>query len=139
MEIRQHLLQDTIIASNDQYKKYSKCFMNIKNIFVLEGSQIKDKNILEHYEDLLRLFNDFHDGVPLRIMEENFYRYITDFKKIYVPYHDNKQRKEISIEQLYLQLEEFYDRVFFIAVSIADKYSYEIPFKKGKNEEIVFK
>lgn len=139
MEIRQHLLQDTIIASNDQYKKYSKCFMNMKNIFVLEGSQIKDENIIEHYKDLLRLFNDFHDGVPLRIMEENFYRYITDFKKIYVPYHNAKQRKEISIEELYLKLEEFYDRVFFIAVSIADKYSYEIPFKKGKSEEIVFK
>ena len=112
--------------------------MNIKNIFVLEGSQINDDNIKKHYIDLLNLFNNFHDGVPLRIMEENFYRYITDFKKIYVPYYDLKQRKEISIEELYLKLEDFYDRVFFIAVSIADKYSYEVKFKKDKKEELVF-
>lgn len=139
--LRINLLSGIISSSGVHQSKYSNCYNELKAIIELEKKE-KDKDkipksFFEEFEEITGSINNLSErteGVPLLILEQYFLRNSNDLKKyVYIEYDEVKI--DMMTGDLYLILEEFYVKIYLLAVKIADFYNIDIKLKKERKEE----
>lgn len=133
-------LLSSIIASNGvHHGKYSNAFNSMKAIIELEEKETKNKIPKEFFDEFksieehtLNLHEKLTD-VPLLVVEQYFLRNAKNLNK-YVYVEFMKKNVEFKVVDLYLILEEFFIRLYLLAVQIADFYNLEIKLKKSTKE-----
>lgn len=114
--------------NNDSSEKFSKSFLMLKTLIDIENREGKalDTDIQDRYNEIKYLYNDFYKGFPLIIIEKALKPKLENFnpeKYVYMEYNGNMINE--NIKNLILKLEDFYDRIFFIAVVIGSYYNIE--------------
>ena len=139
--LRINLLSGIISSSGVHQSKYSNCYNELKAIIELEKKE-KDKDkipksFFEEFDEITKSINNLSEkteGVPLLILEQYFLRNSNDLKRyVYIEYDEVKI--DMMTGDLYLILEEFYVKIYLLAVKIADFYNIDIKLKKEKKEE----
>ena len=127
-----------ILDNQNSTQKYSRAYLNLKNVLELEKKakyKFKDKSIYSDFEILEKQFNDFISGVPLVVIE----RYFNDNKEntnkyIYLEYEDSEVN-DLKIMELFNKLEEFYQKCFTLACSIGNLYNFEIKYNSDDDND----
>lgn len=135
MKLKSSLLY-IILENQAVSNKYSKSFLNLKNVIELElneGFKLNDL-ILDEFEKLEMLYNNFINQIPLIIVE----RYYNDNKEnynkfVYLEFNE-KELTDLKIIELFKLLEDYHERIFNLAVKIADLYNLEIKIGNENNK-----
>ena len=137
MKLKNNLLID-ILDNRVGANKYSKSFLNLKNVLDLEEKakyKFKDKSVYTKFNKLKFKFYGFINGVPLVVVE----RYFNDNKEninkfVYLEFQDNEV-SDLKIMELFNLLEEFYQECFSLACLIADLYNFEVKFNDNDSSD----
>jgi len=138
MKLKASLLYEILNNNFPETSKYSKSFLNIKNVIMLENnlkiSEIKPET-RKKFIELEKKYNLFYLNIPLVIIEKYYNKNINHHPAhiIYfeVPKNDNEEIEfELSVMEVHILLENFFQEVFEIACILADDYNLEIKFKK---------
>jgi len=133
--LRLTLLSGIIGSSGISYNKYTNSFNSLKAVIKLEHSEKKDKlpkYMFEEFDKLENIkdnLNKKFSGIPLLILEQYFFRNSKTLDaEIYIEY----EHKNINaiITELYILLEDYFFKMYLLAVEIADFYNLEIKIKK---------
>lgn len=112
--------------------KYTKSYRNLINLASLEEKASGTKFMSKFSKRILELEKEqenFHNGVPLAIFEQYFFRNNDNVEKyVYIEYK-GMDKGEIKVIEMFEILEKFFDKIFAVAMEIADYYSYEIKFE----------
>jgi len=127
-----------ILDNQNTTQKYSKAYLNLKNVLDLEKRAkytFKDKTIYSQFEKIESRFKNFINGVPLVVIE----RYFNDNKEntrkfIYLEYGE-KEVTDLKIMELYNKLEEFFQDCFALACLIGDLYNFEVKFNNDSSND----
>lgn len=131
-----------IIAGSDgvSMNKYSTAFNCLKAIIVLELSEKKDKLPKQLFKDFSELekqadnLSEKFPNIPLLIIEQYFLRNNKTLDaEIYIEY--NHLNISVVITELYILLEDFYFKMYLLAVQIADAYNLEIKIKSERTSQ----
>ena len=137
MKLKLNLLLN-VLENPSSSNKYSKSFLNIKNVIDLEKRaeySFNDNSVKNKFEELEKKYSNFLNGIPLVVIE----RYFNDNKDnpnkhAYLEYKNN-ELGEIKIMELYNLLELYFEECFSLACLIADLYNFEVKFNEGKSSE----
>jgi len=133
--LRLNLLSGIIGSVGVSYNKYTNSFNSLKAVIQLERSEKKDKlpkYMFEEFDELENIkdnLNNKFSNIPLLILEQYFFRNSKTLDaEIYIEY----KHKNINavITELYILLEDYFFKMYLLAVQIADFYNLEIKIKK---------
>lgn len=116
------------MSNNQSTKKYTKSMLNLKTLIDLEKmSKFKlNGDNLKEYEELLQLELSFIGGIPLKVIEIHFYNNANNLNSYpYIEYEDVDIDNVRAID-MYILLEEFFERIFGLVTIVADLYNLEI-------------
>lgn len=136
MKQKESLLYEVFNASSIPHK-YSKSFLNLSVLMELEKEdEFKfDKNILDEFEEIKKLYNDFMSGIPLVIIEQYYLRNSTNLNKpLYIEYQ-KKQIIDKKVIDFYILLEDFYNKIFLLGSKIGNLYNLEIKVNVKTNDQ----
>ena len=125
-----------ILSPTTNPNKYSKSLLNLKTIIKLEDDEDfkLPKSTLKLYTELLKREDNFISGIPLILIEREFY-----LKNGKLNNYINIQYKTfeitISAREIFILLEKFYNELFLIASLIASYYNLEIKINNAKNDK----
>ena len=126
-----HLLGD-IIGHDIISNKYSIAYNNLKAVIELERLESEDKipnALFDMFNNISETKDNLSSNTPLLILEQYYMRNMRNLnKEVYIE-HDNNGYS-IKVSDLYLILEEFYIKIYMLAVTIADFYNIEYKLKK---------
>lgn len=137
MKLKQGLLFQILDCPNIP-NKYTKSYLNLKNVFELEKSDnfTFDDELIKKFSDITIEFNSFLNKIPLKVIETYFK---TNAEKlddyIYLEYKGNEVSDMKNID-LFMELEMFFDKLFSLACEIANFYNIEIKLKNNKDSTI---
>lgn len=137
MKLKQGLLY-MILDNPNIATKYSKAFLNLKNVIELEKKENSkfDKSIIDSFNELSKKYNSFLNKVPLRVVETYFRKYAEDLEYyVYLEYEGNEV-SDLKIIDIYIKLEDFFSECFELACKIADFYNLEIKLNKDDKSNI---
>ncbi len=137
MKLKQGLLY-MILDNPNIATKYSKAFLNLKNVIELEKKENSkfDKSIIDSFNELSKKYNSFLNKVPLRVVETYFRKYAEDLEYyVYLEYEGNEV-SDLKIIDIYIKLEDFFSECFELACKIADFYNLEIKLNKDDKSDI---
>lgn len=137
MKIKTTLLL-SILENPSTPQKYSQAFMNMKNIVELEliSKESIPQSIKEEYDELKQLYEDFRDGIPLIVIERYYVQHVNELNKmVFLTYRGN-ELTDITVIDLFYELELFYQRLYTLACTIANFYSIEFKLNKESMEEM---
>ena len=125
-----------ILNNPQDHNKFSNSFLNLKNVLDIEKDEGKfSDNILKSFKEIEEEYDSFIQDIPLRVIERYYIDNRTEYKKhVYLAYGE-KELSDLTILQLYDKLEEFFSKVFNLAVRTANYYNIEI--KTNKKAEKV--
>ena len=137
--LRVHLLSN-ILSSEYNFNKYSISLNNVSAVISLEKEETKNplpNSLFKEYDEILSLSNNLLSSdkkVPLLILEQYYSRNSANLnKELYIEY--NNSNFEVKVSELYVLLEEFFMKIYILAVKISDYYNLEIKLKTNKDEE----
>jgi hypothetical protein len=119
--------------------KYSKCFLNLKNVFELEQNEEFEfsEKFIKSFEELEKKFNSFHNGIPLSIIEKYYIAKVNELDEyVYIEY--NEKELTLRIIDLYVLLEQYFSEIFSLACEIADYYNLEVKINSGTQKDKEF-
>lgn len=130
MKLKETLLIE-IFGMEGSRVKYSKSLLNLLTIRELEQKDnfALPEEIESEIQSLREYKDNFKGGVPLRIIEKYYFDHSDDLDHfVFLEYNDNTL-DDIYIRDLFIELEEFYDKIYHTASLIAHYYSLEPKFK----------
>lgn len=123
-----------ILDSPPTMNKYSKSFLNLKNVLDLEKRNnytFKDDSVYTKYNYLEKKYSNFLNKIPLVVIERYFNDHKEDHNKfIYLEYIE-EELTDLKIMELYQKLELFFEDCFSLACLIADLYNFEVKFNES--------
>lgn len=131
-----------MILSNPQAdNRYSKSFLNLKNVFELEEKEDGfnfPKEIIVSYNYLLKKYNSFLSNIPLIVIERYFAENKENMNKfVYLEFEDS-ELTDIKISELFYKLEGFFNKIFDLACVIANYYNLEVKLNSKEETESRF-
>lgn len=131
MRLKQSLLF-SILENINSNNKYSKAYLNLKNVIELEKKEkdFKDQELIEDFEKITKNYNEFINGIPLVVVEK-FYFENNARSDDYLYLEYNEQDFSLIAMEIFNRLELFFSEVFELACRIANFYNLEI--KLGNN------
>lgn len=136
MKLKLNLLLN-VLENPTNSNKYSKSFLNLKNVIDLEKRseyKFNDKSVDTKYNLLEKKYDNFINDIPLIVVERYFNdNHETPNKHAYLEYNDN-ELSDIKIMEIYNTLELFFQDCFSLACLIADLYNFEVKFNEGENK-----
>ncbi|MFW6173087.1 MAG: hypothetical protein ACOC5T_05025 [Elusimicrobiota bacterium] len=140
MKLKQGLLY-MILDNPNSPNKYSKAFLNLKNVFELEKKEnFKfSPEICEKFTKIEEKYLSFINNIPLKVIETYFTIYSNDLEHyIYLDYQGSEV-SDLKIIDLFIKLEQYYEEIFALACEIANFYNLEIKLKgqKGSSLEMI--
>lgn len=138
MKLKSSLLY-MILENPKTHNRYSKCFLNLKNVLMLEQEENFQfsEDILEKFDELEKKYNEFLRGIPLEVCELYLFDNIEDKNKyITILYQD--LNTTIKVIELYIMLENFFKEVYSLTCLVANLYNLEVKINNSSNsnEEI---
>jgi hypothetical protein len=125
-----------ILQNVDSSNKYSKSFLNLKNVIELEKNDIH-KDFIDEFLIIEEEYNNFINEIPLVVVEKYVMLSRLNINDICYILYNGKEITEYSIIELHNKLEEFFAKIFFLASKIADYYNIEVKLNKNiMNEDI---
>lgn len=127
-----------ILENTPSASKYSKAFLNLKNVFRLEERNnytFEDPLVYEEFKQLEKKYNNFISNIPLVVIERYFNDKKEDVNKHAFLIYQENELSEIRIMELFKMLEDFYADCFQLASIIADLYNIEVKLNKHKSKE----
>ena len=127
-----------IFSDRFAINKYSKSYNNLRIVIDLESTdkQKISKELSDEFKTLSKKYNDFIDGVPLRIIELYFYNNIKDMSFYpYIEYKNDITIDSVKVIELYELLENFFDDVFSLSSKIANYYNMEMKLNVANDED----
>lgn len=136
MKLKLNLLLN-VLENPTSSNKYSKSYLNLKNVMDLEKRgeyKFNDTSVIDKFDKIEKSYLDFINKIPLNVVE----RYFNDNhenpnKHAYLEYNDN-ELSDIKIMEIYNKLELFFQDCFSLACLIADLYNFEVKFNEGENK-----
>lgn len=134
--LKKNLLIDILAYDNATPLKYSKCLLNLKTIF-----EIEKQESFKYPDYFYKIFNElrekeknFINNIPLLIVEKYFYaknQNLNGFVSIsYLIPNEKGENIEhnlnMSSNDLYLILEDYFSKIFMLASLMANYYNLEI-------------
>ena len=137
MKLKQGLLFMILDNPNDS-KKYSRSFLNLKNVFDLESKEkfSFSKEILKKFADIEKEYHSFMSGIPLSIVEAYYNENLSDLKKFIFIEYTGKEITDVQVIDIFYKLEGFFAKVFALACEIANYYNIEIKIKGDKGSKV---
>lgn len=137
-KLKQNLLINVI--NPIEPNKYSNSLLNLKTIYEIER---KDKfkfpdTINELFEEIFKKEVNFKNGIHLLIIEKYFYNKkdrLNGFVCIYINNESGEHELQIPVQELYIELENFYYKMFLLASMIANYYTIEIKINDKVKDE----
>jgi len=130
MRLKESLLFE-ILKNSSTDNKFSKAFLNLKNVVELEKQESFKipKNIGETYLKLEKEFLNFFEKIPLNVVEKYYNVHKQDLNKfVFLSYKGVELNREIQVIEIYNLLESYFEDVFKCAVQLASAYNLEIKF-----------
>lgn len=127
-----------ILDNSSGINKYSRAFINLKNVLDLEDRakyKFKDKNVYSKFKELEKKYNDFINKIPLIVIERYYNDNRENTKKFINFEYQENEISDIRIMELYNSLEIFYSDAFSLACLIADLYNFEVKFNETSGDE----
>lgn len=81
------------------------------------------------FEDIFKKEINFKNGIHLLIIEKYFYTKkdrLNGFVCIYITNQEGEKELMIPVQELYIELEDFYSKMFLLASILANYYNLEI-------------
>jgi hypothetical protein len=126
-----------ILENVSSSNRYSKAYLNLKNVISLENRadyKFKDQEVYTKFQNLEKKFNNFLCDIPLIVVEKYFNDNKEDHNKfIYLEYKD-EELTDLKIMELYNELETYFQECFTLACLIADLYNFEVKFNETNND-----
>jgi hypothetical protein len=134
LRLKENLLIE-ILAPTNSTSKYSKGLLNLKTIVKLEDrEEFKLPNdINELYNKLLTREEDFINKIPLSIIEKYFNQKIDNLNS-FINIQFKERELNIKTNELFIELEGFYNEIFLVASLIASYYNLEVKVGNNKND-----
>lgn len=139
--LRIELLSKIVSQSEGVFQnKYSGAYNVISSIVYLEkkekeSNQRLGEEIFKKFDEIENLSNNLNKDlkdVPLLIVEQYFLRNVATFEKFLVINYDERDIVDLKVYDLYLLLENFYKKIYMLAVEISDYYTFEFKLKETK-------
>ena len=127
-----------ILQNVDSSNKYSKSYLNMKNVIELEKDEIKPE-FIDEFLNIDKEYHNFINGIPLVVVEKYVMLSRLNINDICYILFEGKEITEYSIIELHNFLEEFYAKIFFLASKIADYYNLEVKLNKGTERDDISK
>jgi hypothetical protein len=137
LRLKENLLID-ILNPHQIFMKYSKSLLDLKTLMSIELKENFKfpKEILDLYNDIISVENDFINGIPLRIIEKYYFMKAEKLNS-FVNIEYNNFQINMRISELYVILEEFYSKLYLIASLIGNYYNIEIKVNTESNNEFI--
>ena len=140
------LLLTKIISSEGMHPyKYSACFNALKSVIDLENKDKDDrlnKVLFDKFKDIEKSITNLDERIkdfPLLIVEEYLMRNQGNLDKyIYLTYNNLENTGDIQVMDLYIILEKFFEKMYHLAVEIADYYSLDVKLKSSNENQEIF-
>lgn len=130
-------LLSLIIDNINTPNKYSKAYMNLKNVFELEkqdGFEFS-KEIIKEFAKIEKRYLNFLNDIPLQVIEKYYFLNYENINKfVYLEFED-KEVTDLRILDLYLELETYFNQIFTTACEIANLYNLEIKLNSQSKTE----
>jgi uncharacterized protein YsxB (DUF464 family) len=125
------LVLDNIPVPN----KYSKSFLNLENVFELERDEgfTFPEHINKKFDEIRKKYNNFINGIPLIVIERYYMDYRDDYKKYVYLEYEGKELDEMTIMELFVELEKFYNQMFKLACILSNYYNLEVKLNAKNN------
>ncbi len=81
------------------------------------------------FEEIFKKEINFKNGIHILIIEKHFFTKkdrLNGFVSIYIDKEDGQQELQIPVQELYIELEDFYSKMFLLASILANYYNLEI-------------
>jgi len=121
-------LLSLILDNSNTPNKYTRAFLNLKNVFELEEKEnFKfDKELIKKFNNIKEKNKNFQNEIPLKIIEKYYILQNDQLDEyIFIRYNGN-EIADLRIIDLYVLLEDFFQEIFSLACEIADFYNLEI-------------
>jgi len=133
--LRLTLLGEIIGSASVIQNKYSMAYNNLSAVIELERNDNKDKlpdTLFKEFETIKQITNNLSNetkNIPFLILEQYYFRNYRDLnREIYIEWKN--VAFEMKIKELFLLLEKFFNKIYMLAVKIADYYNLELKLKK---------
>jgi len=133
--LRLTLLGEIIGSASIIQNKYSIAYNNLSAVIELERNDNKDKlpdTLFKEFETIKQITNNLSTetkDIPFLILEQYYFRNYRDLnREIYIEWKN--VAFEMKIKELFLLLEKFFNKIYMLAVKIADYYNLELKLKK---------
>lgn len=136
MNLKHNFLYGIFTLQDGVANKYSKAYLNLKAVMDLEEQEKykMSKSLKDDFINIKEKYISFLEEIPLAIIEKYFYMNLDDLNKfIYISYKE-KEIYSISVIELYMELEEFYNEIFKLGSLIANFYNIEIKINKNATD-----
>lgn len=124
----------TILQNVDASNKYSKSFLNLKNVIELDKEDIK-KDYVKKFNKIEKEYNKFLNNIPLSVIEKYLSLFKGDLNDFCYILYDGFEISGYTAIELYNLLEMFYSKLFFLASKIANYYNLEIKLNKDIEQQ----
>jgi hypothetical protein len=132
MKLKNSLLYEIYHLDNSNPSKYSRAFLNLQSVFMLEeqeGFKIKS-NLKNKFQDIQKKYNKFYSNIPLIVIEKYFYQNINNLNKfVYIEYR-GEELGDMKVSELFYFLEQFFNQCFILASLLANYYNLEFKINK---------
>jgi hypothetical protein len=135
-KLKLNLLIDILSYDNASAFKYSKCLLNIKTLWEIEKSEGFNFTpfFVQIYNEIVEKEHEFMNKIPLLIVEKYYYSKITNLNGyVSINYFvknddgdDEDRILNIPVNDLYLELEAYFNKIFLLASLFANYYNLEI-------------
>lgn len=144
-----NVLISRILSSEGTFEgKYTNSYNILKGIITLEEKEKGKTKLSDDYfnrfkelESTLKDLDERISGFSLRVVEEYFFRNRNRLDKyIYMCQGEIESNSDLKVIDLFEILEDFFLKVYLMALEIGDMYALEIKLKKANDtgEEDVF-
>ena len=140
-ELRKIMLSKVISSEGVFHHKYSIALNTMKAIIELEQKEKENKLPSEYFKRFSDIeknsshINTLFKGIPLLLLEQYFLRNSKTLDKYLNISYKNIDIETFQVYDLYLALEQYFLKLFMLAVEIADFYSIEIKIKNTNSSE----
>jgi len=143
MNLRLTLLGEIISNNGVIQNKYSNAYNSLLAVIELEYNDEKDKlpqKLFDEFEEIKQITCNLSPetkDVPFIILEQYYFRNFNDLnREIYIEWRTNAF--EMKIKELFLLLEDFFHKIYMLAVKIADFYNLEFKLKKNNKDDNLY-
>lgn len=139
MKVKNSLLTE-IMTLESHPKKYSKAYLNLNTVLELEKKEKQldstmEKTINEEKKEIDKMYSNFMNSIPLKIVEHYYVKNSHNLRMYaYIEYGEN-EISDIKYEDIYLKLEEFYNKIFRLTCMLLSQYSVEVKVNTGYDNE----